>query len=301
MKNTLRMFLLGAMLAFSSLISMQASAAITAPTLGSTLNGTNVTFSWANSGATAYWLTVGAVTGGSGYYNSGTLGSNVFSANVTGLPTKGIAIHARLYEMINGAWQITNYTYSASSVAVATIQNLTDGGGIFSNNPTITWNNVAADGYYLMLGTYLGGNDLFNSGFIAGNTTSINVTGLPNDKRIIYARLHTWGNGSWQISDTTYKLSFAATINSHANGATLAATTVTFSWAATLGAGAYYLDAGSSFNGHGDYFKSGIILPGTTSVVATGLPIGGVPVLVRLYTWAGNSWQVSDTTYTSAP
>lgn len=301
MKNRLRMLVLGAMLAFSSLISMQASAQIIAPANASTLNGTNVTFTWANSGATSYWLTVGATAGGSGYFNSGTLGPNTTSAAVTGLPTKGIPVHARLYEMVNGAWQITDYTYAASSVAVATIQNITDGGTISGNNPTITWNNVAADGYFLMLGTYVGGNDLFNSGFIAGNTTSINVTGLPNDQRTIFARLHTWGNGSWQISDTTYQVVFGTVINSHTNGATLAATSVTFSWPASTGAGGYYLDAGSSFNGHGDYFKSGFLAAGTTSVTATGLPVGGVPVSVRLYTWVGTGWQVSDTTYTSAP
>jgi|UPI000382B372 hypothetical protein len=244
---------------------------------------------------------VGSTVGGSGYYNSGQLGAGVTSANVTGLPTKGVAIHVRLYEMINGAWVTTDTSYVASSVPVATIQNLTNGGTIAGNTPTITWNNVGADAYYLMLGTYVGGNDLYSSGYIPGGTTSVVASALPNDARTIYARLYTWGNGAWQISDTTYQVAFGAAINSHTNAQTLAGTAVTFSWPLSSGAGGYYLDAGSTFNGHGDYFKSGFLSSATNSVNVTGLPTGSVPVYVRLYTWVGGSWQLSDTVYTSAP
>jgi len=287
------------MLIFS--MSGSALAAISSPTNGTTLAGTSQTFTWANSGASAYWIMVGSTVGGGGYYNSGQLGAGVTSANVTGLPTKGVAVHVRLYEMVNGAWVTTDTSYIASSVSVATIQNLTDGGTIPGNTPTLTWNNVGADAYYLMLGSYVGGSDLYSSGSLSSATTSIVASSLPSDARVIYARLYTWGNGSWQISDTSYHVALAAAINSHTNGQTLAGTAVTFSWPASAGAGGYYLDAGSTFNGHGDYFKSGLISSATNSVNVTGLPTGSVPVYVRLYTWIGNAWQLSDTLYTSAP
>ena len=35
------------------------------------------------------------------------------SASVTGLPTYGQTVYARLYSWINGAWKSADYTYTA--------------------------------------------------------------------------------------------------------------------------------------------------------------------------------------------
>jgi len=296
--------LYGAILAsFMLIFSMSGSAlaAVTSPANGATLAGTSQTFTWTDSGASAYRLTAGAAVAGSTYFNSGSIAGGTTSVNVTGLPVQGVPVHVRLYEWINGSWTITDTLYVASAVPVATIQNLTDGGTIPATTPTITWNNVGSGAHFLMLGSYLGGRDLYSSGVLPGTTTSVVASSLPSDARVIYARLYTWGNGAWQTSDTTYHVALAASINSHTNGQTLAGTTTTFTWPLSPGSAGYYLDVGSTFNGHGDYFKSGLISSATNSVFVTGLPVGGLPVYVRLYTWIGNSWQLSDTLYTSAP
>jgi hypothetical protein len=90
-----------------------------------------------------------------------------------------------------------------------------------------------------------------------------------------------------------------ASVNNITNGATLAGTAQTFTWADT-GAPLYYFIVGTA-PGLGDIHQSGNLPAGTTSANVTGLPIGGVPVYVRLYSWGNGSWNTSNTTYTSAP
>ena len=88
-------------------------AALTTPTPGSTLTGTSVTFSWTPGNiATAFEFRVGTLGPGSAnLYNSNETGAT--SATVTDLPSNGSTVYVRLYWLINGAWQYTNYTYKA--------------------------------------------------------------------------------------------------------------------------------------------------------------------------------------------
>jgi hypothetical protein len=87
-------------------------AVLTTPTPGSTLAGSNVTFTWtAGGGVTSYYLYLGTTGAGSdNLYSSGT--TTATSVNVTGLPTTGAKIYATLHSEINGVWQATSYTYT---------------------------------------------------------------------------------------------------------------------------------------------------------------------------------------------
>ncbi len=90
-----------------------APASMTSPAPGSVLTGPSVAFSWTNgSGPTQYelWLS-GVGVGQSEMYNSGALMTT--SANVSGLPTNGVKLYARLWSRINGNWQSIDYTYTA--------------------------------------------------------------------------------------------------------------------------------------------------------------------------------------------
>jgi hypothetical protein len=49
--------------------------------------------------------------GASNLYNSGSVTAT--TETVSGLPSNGKTIYARLYSYINGAWQYTSYTYTA--------------------------------------------------------------------------------------------------------------------------------------------------------------------------------------------
>jgi hypothetical protein len=91
-------------------------AALTTPTPGSTLAGSTVTFTWtAGAGPTEYQLELGTTgVGSSNLYNSG--GTTATTETVSGLPTNGVKVYARLYQMIDAKWQSTDYTYTAYTV-----------------------------------------------------------------------------------------------------------------------------------------------------------------------------------------
>jgi hypothetical protein len=70
-------------------------AELSSPHDGATLSGASATFSWnAVSGADKYWLDLGNKQG-EGYYAQGTLTGT--SKQVTGLPTDGRKLYARLW------------------------------------------------------------------------------------------------------------------------------------------------------------------------------------------------------------
>jgi hypothetical protein len=89
-------------------------AALTSPAPGSILPGSSATFQWSKgSGVTNYVLQLG--TTGAGSHNLYSGASTVStSASVTGLPTTGVTVYARLYSQFNGSWaNYTDYTYTA--------------------------------------------------------------------------------------------------------------------------------------------------------------------------------------------
>ncbi len=90
-----------------------ATGMLTTPMPGSNLTSGTVTFSWtAGSGASAYWMDIGATAGGNNYYSSGNLG-NVLTTTVSGLPTDGSTVYVTLYSLIGANWVGNAYTYTA--------------------------------------------------------------------------------------------------------------------------------------------------------------------------------------------
>jgi len=91
-------------------------ATLTSPSPGSTLPGSDATFTWTQGGGVgAYWLNLGTDTSNAGAKNIYTGGgTNLTSATVTGLPTGGETIYATLYSYINGSWQPTVYTFKTA-------------------------------------------------------------------------------------------------------------------------------------------------------------------------------------------
>jgi uncharacterized protein YkwD len=88
-------------------------AAIVSPTPGSTLPGPNVTFAWtAGTGVSEYYLYIGTYRGSNNLY-AASLGAGL-QAQVYGLPANGSTIYVRLWTLISGQWQYTDYTYRAA-------------------------------------------------------------------------------------------------------------------------------------------------------------------------------------------
>jgi len=179
------------------------SAALTAPTPGSTLTGSSATFTWSPGiGATQYMLYLGT-TGvrSDNLYNSGP--TTATSVSVTGLPVNGQTIYARLYSFIGGTWHALDYIYHAPSLQVALVSpppNST----LTGSNVTFTWSSVTGvSKYELYLGTNGSGSDnLYHSGITTA--TSAKVTGLPTNGEKISARLYWFASGTWQFLDYFY-------------------------------------------------------------------------------------------------
>ena len=86
---------------------------ITSPVPGGTLPSSSTTFQWsAGTGVADRYLSVGSTPGG-GQFFAAYVG-NASSQQVSGLPTNGSTVYARLSSWINGGWQFYDYTFTAS-------------------------------------------------------------------------------------------------------------------------------------------------------------------------------------------
>jgi hypothetical protein len=88
-----------------------APAVMTSPASGSTLTGSTQTFTWTTGvGVTSYDLHVGTTGAGSSNIFAGAVTGQ--SQSVTGIPTTSGTLYVRLYSLISGAWQYSDYTYT---------------------------------------------------------------------------------------------------------------------------------------------------------------------------------------------
>jgi hypothetical protein len=93
-----------------------ASPVITTPSAGSTLTGSSQTFTWTTgTDASTYWLYLGSAAGGSDLFNQ-NMGTNS-TVSVTGLPTDGRTIYARLWWYGASGWASADTSYRAVTTA----------------------------------------------------------------------------------------------------------------------------------------------------------------------------------------
>lgn len=283
------------------------AAVITSPANGSTLAGSTQTFMWnAAPGAMMYQLWIGTTPGAYdiGYFpTAGTTGTSV---TVSGLPTDGRTLYATLWSAIGATYYSTASTYTASGTSAppvpATITSPTSGSMLSGADVTFQWN--AAPGamlYQLWVGNSPGAYDV--GYFPAAGTmgTSTAATGLPTDGRTLYVRLWTAFDSGYQFNDYMFTAaSFApppsGAITWPAEGSSLVGATETFRWNAVSGAYGYQLWVGSS---PGD-FDVGFYPDGLTSdttIDATGLPIDGRQLYVRLWTATMDGYSFTDSTF----
>jgi hypothetical protein len=188
--------------------NLAASAgALTTPPPGSTLAGSSVTFGWTRgTGATAYWIDIGATSGGHNYYSSGNLG-NVASTTASGLPTDGSPVYVTLYSLIGGQWASFTYNYTASNgnAGLALMQSPAPGTTLRGNTVTFSWSaDPNATAYWLDIGTAPNGNTIYSSGNL-GNTFAVTVNSLPANGSTIYTTLYSFVGDQWLSTTATYK------------------------------------------------------------------------------------------------
>jgi hypothetical protein len=183
--------------------SPAAPAMMSSPTPGGTLNSSTATFSWTTgSQVTQYSLHVGTTGAGSSNIFGGTVTGQ--SQSVTGIPTTGATIYVRLYSLIAGAWQYSDYTYTeASPAAPATMTSPTPGSPLAGSTVTFSWTaGSQVTQYSLHVGTTGAGSDDIFGGIVSGESKSI--TRIPTTGGILYVRLYSLIDGAWQYYDYTY-------------------------------------------------------------------------------------------------
>jgi hypothetical protein len=271
-----------------------ALAVLTSPAPGSTLTGPSETFEWlAGTGATEYDLHLGSTgVGSDNLYISGHIAAT--SKTVTGLPTNGQTIYARMYSLVSGTWEYIDYTYKAGSLA--TLTSPTPGSTLAGASATFKWSAVTgATNYMLAVGnTGPGSGDLYQ-----GTTTALDatVTGLPLYGETIYARIFTQVNGSWEHLDYTYTEALQSYLYSPAPESHLTGPNATFYWSQGVGVTDYDLHLGTTGVGSDNLYISGHTT--ATSKAVTGLPTNGQTVYARIYSLMEGTWEYYDYTYTA--
>jgi hypothetical protein len=278
-------------------------AAIQTPTPGSQLQGTSEAFTWTTGvAATQYILYAGTTgPGSSNLYNSESVTAT--TETVSDLPSNGETVNVRLYSLIYGAWQYTDYTYKASGAPIAatlttptpdTTTQLPGTSVAFAWNP----GNLATQFQFWVGTTGVGSSNLYNSG--PATATTETVSNLPDNDSTFYVRLYSLINGAWQETDYTYISAGTATQGTLTTptpdtSTPLSGTSVTFAWTPGNSATHFILYVGSAGAGSSNLYNSGNVT--ATSETVNDLPSNGQTLNVRLYSLVNGAWLYTDYTY----
>jgi hypothetical protein len=289
----------GAIYVFAAVPTLS-PATLTTPSPGSTLTGSSVEFAWsAVEGIPFYNLHLSAIgPGGSDLYSSGAVAGP--SVTVTGLPTNGAKIYARLYSWISGGWQYTDSTYTAFTAQTPVMTSPAPGSTLTGPSATFTWTAASSgnQGYWLFLGTQgAGSQDLYDSH--QQTATSATFSGLPTNGKTIYARIYTRYNGVLVYNDYTYTAWMQPPVmTSPTPGSTFAGSSATFTWtAASPGNQGYWLFLGTTGVGSQDLYDSH--QQAATSATFSSLPTNGQTIYARVYTRYNGVLVYNDYTYTA--
>jgi hypothetical protein len=185
----------------------QAALTTPAPNTSTALSGTSVTFTWTpGNTATNFELWVGTTgVGSSNLYNSGSVTATTETVSV--LPSNGEKLYVRLYSLINGAWQYTDYTYVAYgslTPAALTTPMPNTSTALSGTSVTFTWTpgNLATHYQFYVGSTGVGSSNMYNSGSVTATTETVSV--LPSNGKTVYVRLYSLINGAWLYTNYTY-------------------------------------------------------------------------------------------------
>jgi len=279
-------------------------AVITSPSDASTLAGTSATFQWnaAASGARyQLWLGTRPGTYDVGAYPSTSDITTGTSLLATGIPTNGGTVYATLWSMIGGVYYSTAASYSTSTAPAAMFAPA-NGSTLGGAAETFRWNNAGASSYQVWIGTTPGANDL-GSYALAGSVQRLDVTGLPANGAVLYVRLWSDFGGTSSFTDTSYTESSAsldaATMLSPTPSSTLGSPSQLFQWTAG-GASMYQLWIGTTpGSANVGAYPSASQLTSATSLTASGLPMNGQPLYVRLVSLIGGAYYFHDYVYST--
>ena len=283
-------------------VALIGQGTLTSPTQGSVLAGSSATFMWTpGTGVTDYQLWLGTTgVGSQNLYDSGA--TKATTVIVSGLPTNGVTVYARLWSEISGAWQSADLTYREAGTPVLPVLTTPAPASVLSGSSVaFTWSAGAGPvAYQLYLGTTgVGSHNLYESG--STKATTVTVSGLPTCGATMYARLWWEIDAAWKFADYTYTESgvpVPPVLTTPAPRSVLSGSSVAFTWSAGAGPAAYQLYLGTTGVGSSNLYDSRSTT-GTAETVS-GLPANGVTVFARLWWEIGGAWKSADYTYTES-
>jgi hypothetical protein len=272
------------------------------PVPGRILSGSTVTFAWTPSaGVTAYQLWLGSTrVGAQNLYDSGA--TKATTVTVSGLPTNGVTLYARLWWEVSGVWTSADYIYTEAGTPVLPVLTTPTPGSVLSGSSVaFTWTAGAGPAaYQLYLGTTgVGSHNLYESG--STTATTVTVNNVPTYGVEVYARLWWEIDAAWKSADYTYTEAgspVSPVLTTPAPGSVLSGSSVAFTWTAGGGPSAYQLYLGTTGVGSHNLYESGATT--ATTVTVSTLPTAGVTVYARLWWEIGTTWSSADYTYTEA-
>jgi streptogramin lyase len=293
---------------------------MTTPTPGSTLSGASATFTWNEGGGfSEYEILVGTTGPGSSNIDPGspiafaTNSTNSLSATVSGIPTDGVDVYVTLGYMVNGAWQLINYTYT--EYGTSTVPSMTTpapSSTLSGASATFTWSEgVGPTQYQLLVGTTgAGSTNIYNGGAIpysANSTSSLSVavSGIPEIGATLYVTLGYYINGAWQFINYTYaEVDAVPAMMTPAPGSTLGGASATFTWNEGIGPSAYLIRMGTNGPGSMNIYNGSAVAfsansTNTLSLTVNNIPTDLEPVYVTLGYYVSGAWQFINYTYTA--
>jgi hypothetical protein len=163
--------------------------------------GQSVTFSASVTGGAPGYTYAWTATSNGG--SLGTTSSITFKTSTLGLFSASVTVH----DSANGtSFAGCSVTVQPATTAGATMFSPSPGSQLTGTSTNFQWGDGSGVSQYaLMIGSTLGGSDLYNAN--TGLTNFATVTGLPTDGRTLYVTLSSFISGSWTSNSYTYHAS----------------------------------------------------------------------------------------------
>ena len=180
---------------------------------------------------------------------------------------------------------------SASTAFSADSPEITDpkpGSTLPGESQFFSWtdNGASVEEWQLTVGTSLGAHDVYDSGPLSAVSQGCYVSGLSTDGSTLYVRLFYRIGMFWASRDYTYTAAASQgipIIYDPPQGSVISGDSKLFQWISNgADVATYYLVVGSN-PGADDIYESGTLQSWRTTNQATGLPMDGSTVYVRLY------------------
>jgi hypothetical protein len=253
------------------------------PANGSTNSSSLTTFTWNSGvGASQYALWVGNAPNG---HDLAAIATGTNLSQQATVPATGQPFYVRLWALINGAWQGSDYNYTAPTPARAEMSSPANGSTNSSASVTFNWTaGAGVSQYALWVGSASNSSDLY----AAVEPGLSRTLSLPVDGRSLYVRLWSQINGAWLSNDYTYRAfnTVKARFTGLSNGATFGSASVTLTWDSGVGASQYALWVGSALGSY-DLYASAL---GTNLSKTLTLPADGRQIYVSLWSLINGAW-----------